>query len=196
MDWTRGWCDVVSEQEIADAKAIIGRDGMGCEPAPLPRPLPASGNWVQTKEIDRDEDVVAVLTGNLLKDPDYTVNYHQDSLFEMATYRNELIERKDKIQSTFANSPIKIKPDKGEILRLLALQQAHPFSAQSASFHPQVWSIKRQMRASLAALCQHPWFPVAEEIKERKELRVLAVFNFYLSIFITFVDICWNEGLS
>jgi hypothetical protein len=29
--------------------------------------------------------------------------------------------------------------------------------------------------------------PVAEEIKERKGVRVLAVFNFYLSIFITFV---------
>jgi threonine synthase len=121
MDWTRGWCDVVSEQEIADAKAIIGRDGIGCEPASATT-VAGIRKLVQTKEIDRDEDVVAVLTGNLLKDPDYTVNYHQDSLFEMAAYRNELIERKDKIQSTFANSPIKIKPDKGEILRLLALQ--------------------------------------------------------------------------
>lgn len=121
MDWTRGWCDVVSEQEIADAKAIIGRDGIGCEPASATT-VAGIKKLVETKEINKDEDVVAVLTGNLLKDPDYTVNYHQDSLFEMAAYKNELIDRKGKIQSTFANAPIKIKPDKGEILRLLALQ--------------------------------------------------------------------------
>jgi len=79
----------------------------------LPQPLPVSKKLVETKEINKDEDVVAVLTGNLLKDPDYTVNYHQDSLFEMAAYKNELIDRKDKIQSTFANAPIKIKTRQG-----------------------------------------------------------------------------------
>jgi threonine synthase len=120
MDWTRGWCDVVSEQEIADAKAIIGRDGIGCEPASATT-VAGIKKLIQTKEIDPDEDVVAVLTGNLLKDPDYTINYHQDSLFEMATYKNELIERRDKIQSTFANTPIKVKPRKEEILKLLGL---------------------------------------------------------------------------
>ncbi len=118
MDWTRGWCDVVSEQEIADAKAIIGRDGIGCEPASATT-VAGIMKLIQTKEIDKDEDVVAVLTGNLLKDPDYTINYHQDSLYEMATYEHELIERKDKIQSTYANRPIKVKPHKGQILRLL-----------------------------------------------------------------------------
>ena len=120
MDWTRGWCDVVSEQEIADAKAIIGRDGIGCEPASATT-VAGIKKLVQTKEIDRDEDVVAVLTGNLLKDPDYTINYHQDSLFEMASYKNELIERKDKIQSTYSNAPIKVEPKKSQILKLLGL---------------------------------------------------------------------------
>ena len=120
MDWTRGWCDVVSEQEIADAKAMIGRDGVGCEPASATT-VAGIKKLIQTGEIDKDEDVVAVLTGNLMKDPDYTVNYHQDSLYEMATYRNELIERKDKIQSTFANAPLKIKPRKEEILKIIGL---------------------------------------------------------------------------
>jgi len=118
MDWTRGWCDVVSEQEIADAKAIIGRDGVGCEPASATT-VAGIKKLIETKEINPDEDVVAVLTGNLLKDPDYTINYHQDSLFEMASYKNELVERRDKIQSTFANTPIKVKPRKEEILKLL-----------------------------------------------------------------------------
>jgi threonine synthase len=120
MDWTRGWCDVVSEQEIADAKAIIGRDGIGCEPASATT-VAGIKKLVQTREIDKEEDVVAVLTGNLMKDPDYTVNYHQDSLYEMAAYKNELIERKDKIQSTFANAPVKVKPSKEDILRILGI---------------------------------------------------------------------------
>jgi threonine synthase len=120
MDWTNGWCDVVSEQEIADAKAMIGRDGVGCEPASATT-VAGIKKLIQTGEIDKDEDVVAVLTGNLLKDPDYTVNYHQDSLYEKAIYRNELMERQDKIQSTFANAPIKIKPSKQEILRTIGV---------------------------------------------------------------------------
>ncbi len=120
MDWTNGWCDFVSEQEIADAKAMIGRDGVGCEPASATT-VAGIKKLVQTEEIDKDEDVVAVLTGNLLKDPDYTVNYHQNSLYEMAAYKNELIERKDKLQSTFANAPIKVKPRKDEILKILGL---------------------------------------------------------------------------
>ena len=120
MEWTRGWCDFVSEQEIADAKAIIGRDGIGCEPASATT-VAGIRKLVQTKEIDPDEDVVAVLTGNLLKDPDYTVNYHQNSLYQEATYRNELLGKKDKIRSTFANGPIKVRADKEAILKVLGL---------------------------------------------------------------------------
>mgnify|MGYP002830917246 FL=1 len=120
MEWTRGWCDFVSEQEIADAKAIIGRDGIGCEPASATT-VAGIRKLIQTKEIDPDEDVVAVLTGNLLKDPDYTVNYHQNSLYQEATYRNELLGKKDKIRSTFANRPIKVRANKEAILKVLGL---------------------------------------------------------------------------
>jgi threonine synthase len=120
MEWTNGWCDVVSEQEIADAKAMIGRDGVGCEPASATT-VAGIKKLIQTKEIQKDEDVVAVLTGNLLKDPDYTVNYHQNTLYEKATYKNELIDRKDKIHSTYANAPLKVKAQKEDILRVLGL---------------------------------------------------------------------------
>ncbi|MEW5979171.1 MAG: threonine synthase [Acidobacteriota bacterium] len=120
MDWTRGWCDFVSEQEIADAKAVIGRDGIGCEPASATT-VAGIKKLVETQEIDKNEEVIAVLTGHLLKDPDYTVNYHRDSLYEMATYQNDLVDRRDKIISTYANPPVKIKPEKNEILRLLGV---------------------------------------------------------------------------
>jgi threonine synthase len=74
-----GVVEKVSEQEIADAKAVIGRCGIGCEPASAAtlagiRKLTASGAMAGTA------DVVAVLTGNLLKDPDYIYRYHTGKL--------------------------------------------------------------------------------------------------------------------
>lgn len=120
MDWTHGWCDFVSEQEIADAKAMIGLDGIGCEPASATT-VAGIRKLIKTREIDSDEDVVAVLTGNLLKDPDYTLSYHQGSLYEEGPYSDELLEGKNKVQSTFANAPIKVKVSKKEILKTLGL---------------------------------------------------------------------------
>ncbi len=72
---TRGVVEKVTEQEIADAKAVIGRCGIGCEPASAAtlagiRKLRAAG------VIAGNADVVAVLTGNVLKDPDYIHKYH------------------------------------------------------------------------------------------------------------------------
>jgi len=76
---SKGVVEKVTEQEIADAKAIIGRCGIGCEPASAAtlagiRKLTAAGT------MSRDADVVAVLTGNVLKDPDYIYRYHTGQL--------------------------------------------------------------------------------------------------------------------
>src|SRR3989338_3009324 len=68
----KSWCEEVSEQEIADAKAVIGSDGIGCEPASST--TLAGIKKLAGSEISADEDIVAILTGNLLKDPDYTIN--------------------------------------------------------------------------------------------------------------------------
>src|SRR3989441_2115005 len=63
----------VSEQEIADAKAIIGRDGVGCEPASATT-VAGIKRLVADGFIGPDMDVVAVLTGHILKDTDYAIN--------------------------------------------------------------------------------------------------------------------------
>jgi threonine synthase len=67
---SNGFVMDVSDEEIAEAKAMIGRDGIGCEPASATtlaalRKLSAQG------QIDRDATVVAVLTGHALKDTDF-----------------------------------------------------------------------------------------------------------------------------
>ncbi len=74
-----GIVEQVSEQEIADAKAIIGRDGIGCEPASAVT-LAGIKKLIAANKINPDEDVVAILTGHVLKDPDYVVAYHRGEL--------------------------------------------------------------------------------------------------------------------
>ena len=127
LDFTDGWCDVVSEQEIADAKAVLGSDGIGCEPASattvagLKKLLQLSQSQEHAVDMDPDEDVVAILTGHQLKDPEYTVNYHLDNLYQHATYENRVVKKSGKLNSTFANKPIVVEPDKEKIIRLLEL---------------------------------------------------------------------------
>jgi len=104
-----GTVEKVTEQEIADAKAMIGRAGIGCEPASAAtlagiRKLTAAG------VIRKDADVVAALTGNVLKDPDYIYKYHTGKLETPSGA---------KIRSTFGNQPIVVPNDADRIAALL-----------------------------------------------------------------------------
>jgi threonine synthase len=76
---SNGVVERVTEQEIADAKAIIGQCGIGCEPASAAT-LAGIRKLVAGGTIDPDADVVAVLTGNVLKDADYIYRYHSGVL--------------------------------------------------------------------------------------------------------------------
>jgi threonine synthase len=62
-----GIVEQVSDEEILAAKAVIDRAGIGCEPASAAA-LAGVRKLVARGIIKRDEQVVGVLTGNLLKD--------------------------------------------------------------------------------------------------------------------------------
>ncbi len=62
-----GIVEEVTDAEILEAKAIIDRAGIGCEPASAAT-LAGVRKLVARGVIKRDERVVGVLTGNLLKD--------------------------------------------------------------------------------------------------------------------------------
>ena len=99
---TGGRVITVTEQEIADAKAIIGRDGIGCEPASATtvagiRKLAGEG------VIKDDETVVAVLTGHLLKDTDYVMKYYSENL---------IAPDGERIVSNFGNPVNRVNPVK------------------------------------------------------------------------------------
>jgi threonine synthase len=68
----------VTDAEIADARAIIGRDGVGCEPASAAS-LAGLRKLVANGTVPRDADVVCVLTGHVLKDTAYAERYHASS---------------------------------------------------------------------------------------------------------------------
>ena len=81
LEATGGACEQVSEVEIAQAKAEIGAEGIGCEPASAVT-LAGLKKLLLQKFVKPDETVVLVLTGNLLKDPDFTIDFHRGELFK------------------------------------------------------------------------------------------------------------------
>lgn len=75
-----GMVEQVSEIEIALAKAEIGADGVGCEPASAVT-LAGLKKLVKQGFVQSGEVVVLVLTGHLLKDPEFTLKFHRGDLF-------------------------------------------------------------------------------------------------------------------
>ncbi len=119
LELSDGWCDAVNEQEIADAKAILGRDGIGCEPASATtvaglKKLLEADHEEDPVTIHPGENVVAILTGHQLKDPEYTANYHFGKL-ELDSIDGDSRE----IESRFSNPPIRVAPDIDKIRALL-----------------------------------------------------------------------------
>ena len=81
LEATSGACEQVGEMEIAQAKAEIGAEGIGCEPASAVT-LAGLKKLIQQRFVNPDETVVLVLTGNLLKDPDFTIDFHRGDMFK------------------------------------------------------------------------------------------------------------------
>jgi threonine synthase len=81
LEATGGACEEVSEIEIAQAKAEIGAEGIGCEPASAVT-LAGLKKLLARKFVKPDETVVLVLTGHSLKDPIYTIDFHRGELFK------------------------------------------------------------------------------------------------------------------
>src|SRR5262245_18599738 len=115
LRWSAGEVEQVSEQEIADAKAMIGLDGIGCEPASAVT-LAGLKKMVATGVVKPDEDVVAILTGHILKDPDYTVNYHSGAL-GITGKNGERIA----LESRYANAFTRVHAERDAIMGILGL---------------------------------------------------------------------------
>jgi threonine synthase len=82
----RGTVTDVDDAAIADARAIVGRDGIGCEPASAAT-LAGLRELVAAGTIGKSDDIVLVLTGHMLKDGAYAAAYHEST----AAFANRIV---------------------------------------------------------------------------------------------------------
>jgi threonine synthase len=72
VHFTNGFVLDVTDEEIGEAKDAIGRDGIGCEPASATT-LAGIRKLTHSRKMEPDANVVAILTGHVLKDTDYII---------------------------------------------------------------------------------------------------------------------------
>ncbi len=123
---TGGFCEQVSEGEIALAKAEIGAEGIGCEPASAVT-LAGLKKLIASGAVGREESVVLFLTGHTLKDSDYTIHYH----------RRELLRAEEELGLTAAiratqRDTVLLNADAGEVLGALELFQKQSAAPEEA----------------------------------------------------------------
>jgi len=106
-------CDGVVRQvpdfEIMNAKAQVGRHGLGCEPASAAS-VAGARLLVEQGVIDRDARVVCILTGHPLKDPDATVGYHTGNYDKDHEVEGE---------RRYSNMPIPVANDLDQIVKAI-----------------------------------------------------------------------------
>ncbi|MHB1023066.1 MAG: threonine synthase [Acidobacteriaceae bacterium] len=117
IESTGGSCEQVNEQEIALAKAQIGAEGIGCEPASAVT-LAGLKKLIAQGKVAREERVVLLLTGHTLKDSDYTIEYHRGTLLkpeETATATAAELQQ----HSDLRKPPLVLDADVDVVLRTL-----------------------------------------------------------------------------
>ncbi|MHC4265920.1 MAG: threonine synthase [Planctomycetota bacterium] len=100
LDVCNGIVMAVTDEEICDAKAIVGKYGLACEPASAAT-IAGLKYLIADGVVGKNERVACVLTGHPLKDPNVTVNYHKEK------------------QGQFSNPPLEVPNDLDEIIKLI-----------------------------------------------------------------------------
>jgi threonine synthase len=113
---TGGACEEVSELEIAQAKAQIGAEGIGCEPASAVT-LAGLKKLLRQGFVKPEETIVLILTGHLLKDPDFTMEFHRGTLFQGTAEEQESAKL-----NPFRHPPVVIDASLDAVMK--ALEQA------------------------------------------------------------------------
>lgn len=114
LDFCNGVVRKASDQEIIDAKAQVGANGFGCEPASAAS-VAGVKKLVEEGVIGKDERVVCILTGHQLKDPNATVAYHgaDRSLFD------HYLGSRGVAAASYANRPVVVDNDIDKILETI-----------------------------------------------------------------------------
>jgi threonine synthase len=114
---TGGWVEEATEQEIALAKAQIGAEGIGCEPASAVT-FAGLKKFVSQGKITREERVVILLTGHTLKDSEYTIAYHRGELLRADEMAGATSADRG-IHAALAKPPLVLEADTEVVMREL-----------------------------------------------------------------------------
>jgi threonine synthase len=117
---TGGEVEQVTEVEIATAKAEIGADGIGCEPASAVT-LAGLKKLRRSGFVKAGDAVVLVLTGHLLKDPDFTIKFHRGELFAGTPAEAEVAQTK-----SLQRAPVVLDADLGAVIAALDAAERNP----------------------------------------------------------------------
>jgi threonine synthase len=106
----------VTDEQMLDAKAQVGANGLGCEPASA---ASVAGAKMLRSEgiIAPSERVVCILTGHQLKDPTATVAYHTANQDEF----NRVLGSRGVKRAAFANRAVQVENSLDEIIRAIEL---------------------------------------------------------------------------
>jgi threonine synthase len=126
-----GWCEQATEQEIALAKAEIGAEGVGCEPASAVT-LAGLKKLVAQGRVHSGERVVLVLTGHTLKDPQYTIDYHRGALLTDAEVAGAT-ELERSRHEALRKPPLVLEADEGVVLKALEERMATSDASMAAA---------------------------------------------------------------
>src|SRR5256885_1794401 len=110
---SEGTVEEVSEIEIAIAKAEIGAEGIGCEPASAVT-LAGLKKLVKQGFVKPQESVVLILTGHALKDADFTLKFHRGDLFAGTP-----LESEGEILKSQQRAPLVLEPNVDAVIDLL-----------------------------------------------------------------------------
>lgn len=114
LDFMDGVVREVDDETILEHKAMVGRFGFGCEPASA---ASVAGAHMLQEEgvIGKDDDVVCILTGHQLKDPDATVRYHTGVDMKAVQEDAPRVDPHGKM----SNPPVQVADDLADIVAAL-----------------------------------------------------------------------------
>jgi threonine synthase len=122
IEETGGWCEQASEQEIALAKAEIGAEGIGCEPASAVT-FAGLKKLIAQGRVLREERTVLLLTGHTLKDSQYTIDYHRGELLTPAELAGATASERLRHEA-LRKPPMVLEADQDIVLRALEERMA------------------------------------------------------------------------
>jgi threonine synthase len=114
---TEGAVEQVSEVELALAKAEIGAEGVGCEPASAVT-LAGLKKLMKQGFVKSGESVVLILTGHVLKDADFTLKFHRGDLFEGTAHAAQ-----GEILKPHQRRPLVLEPSIDAVIELLRVAE-------------------------------------------------------------------------